>query len=412
MLAANAREQFDKNATNAIRLAELSWKYSTSGLKSLALLRILNEVYYGRNRTPFCQNFETASGICSVGFINNNQQIITASWDGTIATWDVESGRQLMFFEPDTVGLNYLSVSPDETKAVVTTGLGADARVYDLKTGKRIFILKGHDFNVQLAIFSTDGSKIVTTGEDRTAKVWDVKTGHLINDFKTELPVKKIMFSKDGKYMYAVLEVGGVILKWNLKKGNAEKTIEAHPDLIPNAKFVNDEKQILTSSYDRTCKVIDIETGNELIVLKGHEYPVMDAAMSPDGNYIATAGYDGTFKLWDAKAQKEIYTKNAHTNWTTIIQFTPDGKKIITGSDDNTVKIWDTETGTLLHNLSGHTGSIESISVIDNGNKILTHSFGGSVKLWYINDEVYCKKLKGHTSSIYSAAFSPDGKKL
>ena len=54
----------------------------------------------------------------------------------------------------------------------------------------------------------------------------------------------------------------------------------------------------MTASFDRTAKVWDANTGQELTTLKGHEDRVMSAVYSPDGKRIATAGMDGIVQIY------------------------------------------------------------------------------------------------------------------
>ena len=49
---------------------------------------------------------------------------------------------------------------------------------------------------------------------------------------------------------------------------------------------------------DKTAKVWDANTGQELFTLKGHEGYVMSASYSPDGQRIVTAGADGIVQIY------------------------------------------------------------------------------------------------------------------
>jgi len=56
--------------------------------------------------------------------------------------------------------------------------------VWDARTGKILFDLRGHTQYLQSVNFSPDGARIVTGSADGTAKVWDARTGTPLLDLK------------------------------------------------------------------------------------------------------------------------------------------------------------------------------------------------------------------------------------
>jgi dynein assembly factor with WDR repeat domains 1 len=62
-----------------------------------------------------------------------------------------------------------------------------------------------------------------------------------------------------------------------------------------------------------------------------------------------TGSYDRTCKIWDSQSGEELHTLEGHKNVVYCIAFNnPFGDKVVTGSFDKTAKIWDVETGNLL----------------------------------------------------------------
>ena len=77
--------------------------------------------------------------------------------------------------------------------------------------------------------------------------------------------------------------------------------------------FSPDGKRLASASLDKTVKVWDATTGQEILTLKGHTGGVLGVAFSPDGNRLASGGWDGTVKVWDAATGQEIRTLKGHT---------------------------------------------------------------------------------------------------
>jgi tetratricopeptide (TPR) repeat protein len=68
-------------------------------------------------------------------------------------------------------------------------------------------------------------------------------------------------------------------------------------------------------------------------------------AFAVDGQVLASASGDKTVKLWDARTGQELRTLRGHTGGVTSVAFAADGKVLASASDASIVKLWDTRTG-------------------------------------------------------------------
>ena len=62
--------------------------------------------------------------------------------------------------------------------------------------------------------------------------------------------------------------------------------------------------------------------------MKGHDAPIWDVAYSPDGRRVASASGDRTVKLWDAQSGQEIVTLRGHSARVLGISFSPDSGRV------------------------------------------------------------------------------------
>src|SRR4051794_32099382 len=76
--------------------------------------------------------------------------------------------------------------------------------------------------------------------------------------------------------------------------------------------------------------------------LCGHTDLVCDLASSADGRRLATGSMDRTIKLRDTTSGEEVFTLRGHTTGLTCVAFSPDGRRLASGSWGRTVRIWDT----------------------------------------------------------------------
>ncbi|MHA5053954.1 WD40 repeat domain-containing protein [Streptomyces sp. SD15] len=65
--------------------------------------------------------------------------------------------------------------SPDEARIATASG-DWTAAVWDILTGRRIEVLRGHEGRLRAVAWSPDGRHIATGADDRTVRVWSATT--------------------------------------------------------------------------------------------------------------------------------------------------------------------------------------------------------------------------------------------
>ena len=104
----------------------------------------------------------------------------------------------------------------------------------------------------------------------------------------------------------------------------------------------SDGKMIASASRDRTVRLWDANSGQQIRVLDGHSDAVKCVAFSPDAKTLASSlDWGDTIRLWDVDTGKHISTLKGHTHSINSIVFSPDGKLMASGSSDGTVLLWD-----------------------------------------------------------------------
>jgi WD40 repeat protein len=297
-----------------------------------------------------------------------------------------------------------VAFSPDR-KRLAGAFLDHTIRVWDAEDGHELFTLKGHGAAVNGAVFSPDGTRLASASGDKTVKVWDAQPAQNLLTFKIKGNVDDVAVSPDGK----LLAISSI-----------------RPD-DGGAYGVN------------AVKVLDAQTGKELITLKGLPFGVTSVAFSPDSNRLATTTLnvvrfspDGkpseekgrTVKVWNAKTGEALLTvKGDHTNCGSLA-FSPDGKRLATGyvrwgaktgnGSESEIKVLDAQAGKELISIKGQTGIIGFLRppywvFFSPDGKRLAAASGTEVKVWdaETGDVVLCLKAAGRR-----LAFSPDGKRL
>ncbi len=114
--------------------------------------------------------------IGSIRLSNDQQQLLSASWDGSIRLWNVSSGLMTKKFLGHHGAVHTAVFSPDE-RYIYSAGADRQIRVWEVLSGKTIRTLDGHKAEVTSLIFSPDHSMLISHSVDGATKFWDLNTG-------------------------------------------------------------------------------------------------------------------------------------------------------------------------------------------------------------------------------------------
>jgi sterol desaturase/sphingolipid hydroxylase (fatty acid hydroxylase superfamily) len=190
-----------------------------------------------------------------------------------------------------------------------------------------------------------------------------------------------------------------------------ELTLQGHTAAVLGVAISADGQRIVSGSEDRTAKVWDVATGQELLTLTGHARPVRSVAISRDGQRIATASFDRTVKLWEAATGAEQCTLTGHSGGVLSVALSPDGRQVVSGGGDFLAKVWNAQTSTEQLTLTGPPGAVLSVAVSSDGRRVATAHWE-TTKVWDGQTGKELLTLQGHKELVYCVAISPDGRRI
>ncbi len=205
-----------------------------------------------------------------------------------------------------------------------------------------------------------------------------------------------------------------------------------HTSRITSVAWSARNDRIASASYDKTVRIWDTVSGENLLTYQGHWDRVLTVAWSPDGSLVASAGNDGTIQIWNPLTANLIMTYREH-NKTTLalhnkpilaLSWSPDGKRIASVCEDKTVLIWDTITGQTLYKYEGHSAKILTLGWSYDGQYIASSGEDKLVHVWsvqYQKANFFTSWLfrprdryiyRGHFGRVNALAWSPLGQRL
>ena len=323
-------------------------------------------------RVPF-----DTSGVTSGSFGPDAARLVTTSKGNPTATiWDVRSGKRLAALAGHEGEVIHAEFDATGTR-VVTGSVDHTAKLWDAKTGTLLFSL-AHDGEVRRAVFDFEGDRVVTAGADG-ARLWSTQTGQLIAKLGSR-EVISVQFSKTGRRVVTATAAGPSV--WSVDNGARIVEIADVVDVkignTVHARLSDDGERVVNPSSSE-AKIWDVRTGKLLATLKGHTQTVGRASFSRDGARVLTTSADKTAKLWDAQSGKLLLSFE-DTGPVLEATFSSDsaGERVVTMGYDNTVRLWDTQTGKLLATLDGHTGFLLDVAFTPDGAHLVTAGSDGT----------------------------------
>ncbi|MCE1226262.1 MAG: caspase family protein [Geobacteraceae bacterium] len=146
------------------------------------------------------------------------------------------------------------------------------------------------------------------------------------------------------------------------------------------------------------------QSAPDIFVQQGHQKSVTSVMYSADGRYIVTSSEDRTVKLWDASTANEIRTFTGHQGEVSTISMSTDGTLLLSGDKQGIVKLWDVTTGRELNSINVGDTKIRSL-VLSPDNRFFTClGLDSHMKIWEIASGRVVRKV----DNIFSYPESPD----
>jgi WD40 repeat protein/tetratricopeptide (TPR) repeat protein len=289
--------------------------------------------------------------VIDVAFSPDGQTLASASYDGMVILWDVETGQEMRTVElagSYRLGWHrkHMAFSPDTQ--TLASGSGPDlVRLWSASDGALLHTLEGHTDEVWSVAFSPDGQTLASGSKDSTVRLWQVSDGTPLDTLQGHWGwAASVAFSPDGAIL-AAGSLNGTVLLWQVSDGTLLRTLRAPWEVLSLA--FSPDGATLASAWtnlagdDYGLILWDVESGEQLRTLTGHTDVVRSLALSPDGTILASASEDHTVRLWRVSDGASLGTLEGHFFEVLCVTFSPDGATLASGAESGKVMLWDME---------------------------------------------------------------------
>ncbi len=362
----------------------------------------------------------------SVTYSPDGGQIASASGDGTIRIWNVETGASIVSIKVIQGNIKPLAFSPDGTRLAIggqtylpnaqeirgkNPPASGGATIWDAATGKELLSLtEAHKQLVVDLAYSPDGTRLATTSSDITV-VWDANAGKKLLVLEGASGAGCVAFSPDGTRLVTATRSGTVRL-WNTATGEEEWKIHINlqvddkQEIKPqdegkqdNKPQVEDKKEINPQEEDDKEVKPEDEDKKEIkpkVAVKKND-EICRARFSPDGKQILAVGWNSSWMLDTATG--DVIRKTGFLV-AMAIKAQPTERAINTSTNqiaavyDNWAFVFDATTGQQTHKLRTKVsfslamapGRLWCVAFSPDGTHMVMGGQDGEIRVWKLNE--------------------------
>lgn len=277
-------------------------------------------------------NFETImqaheSAILSMKYSNHDEWLLSGDQNGVIKYWQ-PNFNNVNNINAHANGIRDIAFSPNDLK-FLTCGDDSILKIWNFNNGKEERILKGHNWEVKSCDWHPDLGLIVSGSKDNLIKLWDPRQSTCIS------------------------------------------TLHGFKHTVNKTRFQpNGTARLLASvSRDRSCRIFDIRTMKDMLVIRDSETDLSCVAWHPiHASMVTTAAYNGSISnfLLDSyipdsnesipKRSTSLAISNSATTANSIdaiqkipyahekaihaLEYHPMGHLLCTAGSDKTARFW------------------------------------------------------------------------
>jgi WD40 repeat protein len=310
---------------------------------------------------PLLQTFEGTGEITALALLPGGRSALSASrrfeftasqgtseFLGTLTLLDLESGESRAF-RGHTDLITAVAVFPDGRRALSASADGT-LRLWELESGASLRVLKGHTEAVTAVMLLPDDRHALSGAFDKTLRLWDLEREDSESLEGHADPIIALGLSGDGRRAFSG-SFDGTLRVWDLEN-KVSRPFEGHTGSVAVIAPLPKGRSVLSG-----CGWFSVAALNVIGNLIG-DLPDSPRAIS------SALHMDTTLRLWNLDTWKSRALEG-HTAAVTAVAVLPDGdcRHALSASADNTLRVWDLESGRS-RVLEGHTRTVTAVAVL------------------------------------------------
>jgi len=283
-------------------------------------------------------------------------------------------------------------------------------RLLDSITADRSLSLLGHRQHVIHTAFTSDSTRIATADTKGNIGLWDTRLGKLLNWWDSDRSdVRALCFSRADRRL-AILRPSGRVVLLNLESGEEEVVLHSDDPRMSRLAWSPDGRWIAAGNEQGGIVIWSVDSGIVHRRFQGGEDAVRDLDFNPDSDrlLVGFGDKDRGIREWSIPGGELLkrfgYARRGHGFSST--QYSGDGR-LIAANDNGIIHFFDAEKGESkwVYNPPGESGF--SLGVNHDGSRAVSSGWDGTVR---VIDTAHDRAVVLHRASGTHVGLSPNGK--
>ena len=234
-------------------------------------------------------------GISSICVKGDN--IITGSEDLRIGIWSLKDGNLKQTLIGHTGAINDCIICPNDDDIILSCSFDSTVKKWSMKEGKLLMSIVADPYSAIFAICLC--KNIIITGATDIS-MWSIDDGTFIRSCKGHNGAIMSICCTQSNETFITGSADNSIKVWNIRNGSLVRTMYGHTDVIYKVFITPSGNEIISCSRDKTIKIWSLwslKKDNGLInTLTGHSDWVKSLYVKE--NMIISGSFDGAIKIW------------------------------------------------------------------------------------------------------------------
>ncbi|ODV88979.1 hypothetical protein CANCADRAFT_132560 [Tortispora caseinolytica NRRL Y-17796] len=291
-------------------------------------------------------------------FSHDGKKLASASKDGTVAIWDLDSFSLLHVLDDHSDSVTYIGWSPDDSM-MLTCSRDTTVKLWDMTDYTLMCTLNAHQVQVSSCAWLPNGKEFVTSSLDPEIILWNTSGTKLYT--WSDDRIYDLSITADGKKMVSIC-TRHMIHVYDLE--TREKTSQIFiGKFLTCVSTSSDSRYALVNVTADEIHLWDIEKiqlVRKYVGQRQGHFIIRSCFGGPSQNFVASGSEDSRVYIWNREYGTLIDTLPGHVGTVNCVAWNPkDPEMFASAGDDHVIRIWEPKSRLL--------GDSEKLS---NGNAI------------------------------------------